>query len=205
MKKIPSSQHTKAGKGVILIPDIVGYTRFVRNTDVATGRNITYELLSSIIESNLLSLEVAEIEGDAIFFYRHGVPPSPEAILLQYEVMLFAFHNKLEELNERFDQQIDLSLKLVAHYGPIATYNIGGFKKLYGETVIEAHRLLKNSVNSHSYALITDELIAAASVADSSYAQAGQGGKLCEVFDGTRNICFTWFDYGSVNLTGMAV
>ena len=42
------------------------------------------------------------------------------------------------------------------HYGPLVEYSVGGFKKLYGSTVVEAHRLLKNHVGCHTYALITE-------------------------------------------------
>lgn len=188
--------NTGINEGMIIIPDISGYTRFVHSTDVITGSNITYELLSTIIENNILDLQVSEIEGDAVLFYKHGTPPSANRILEQYEAMLEGFNEKLEQINRRFGRCIDLSLKLVAHYGPITEYSIGGFIKLYGEAVIEAHRLLKNSVNSRSYALLTDELIEASYPTWKKEPPAGfSASKLCEVYGDLRNICFTCFNY----------
>ncbi|WP_409932590.1 DUF2652 domain-containing protein [Xanthocytophaga flavus] len=38
---------------------------------------------------------------------------------------------------------MDLSLKLIAHYGTFLEYTIETFKKLYGEPIIKTHALLK--------------------------------------------------------------
>lgn len=73
--------------------------------------------------------------------------------------MLEAFNQELAILREELGEEIDLTLKLIAHFGILSEYKIGIFQKLYGETVIEAHRLLKNSVNSSTYVLITDDLL----------------------------------------------
>ena len=63
--------------------------------------------------------------------------------------MLDKFNNKLKQLKNDTGIQIDLTLKMIVHYGRIATYKLNKFTKLYGKTVIEAHRLLKNSVKSN--------------------------------------------------------
>lgn len=142
---------TKTYKGTLLIPDISGFTKFVRTTDMVTGKNITSRLLSSIIKSNYLGLQISEIEGDAILFYKYETKFSVAEILGQYEVMLESFNQELALLSEELGREIDLTLKLIAHYGKLAYYKIGKFHKLYGETVIEAHKLLKNPINSNTY------------------------------------------------------
>ena len=48
--------------GTVIIVDISGFTKLVYNTDLATGKNITLSLLSSIIRNNRLGLSIAEIE-----------------------------------------------------------------------------------------------------------------------------------------------
>ena len=53
-------------KGLIFIPDISGFTNFVKKIDDELGWKITRELLIEIIESNPLYLEISEIEGDAV-------------------------------------------------------------------------------------------------------------------------------------------
>lgn len=187
-------------KGLLIMPDISGFTSFVHRTEFQLGRHITTELLTSILEHNVLELQVSEIEGDAVLFYRCGPLPPVAHILGQYEHMLAGFHQKLAELNQRLVQPLGLTLKLVAHYGDLAEFPVGGFRKLYGESVIEAHRLLKNAIASHTYALITDELVAAAPQALAGLQQPGvPSGKQCEAYGNLRNICFTYFDYDAVS------
>ena len=60
--------------GLIFIPDISGFTRFVNQTEIEHSRYIIEELLETIINSNQLGLKVSEIEGDAILFYKFGDP-----------------------------------------------------------------------------------------------------------------------------------
>lgn len=145
-------------EGIIFIPDISGFTKFVHDTDIKLGKEIAAELLSVILHTNILNLKVSEIEGDAILFYRYGLPPTLKDLINQYEFMLIAFKKKLRELKgQRHLSGLELSLKLVVHFGPIAEYKLYGFKKLYGEAIIEAHLLLKNDIPSHNYVLVTKD------------------------------------------------
>lgn len=52
----------------------------------------------------------------------------------------------------------ELELKIVAHSGEIQFIAVKGNRKPFGQHVIEAHRLLKNSVKSDNYVLISHEL-----------------------------------------------
>ena len=142
------------------MPDISGYTRFVHEMDIRFGKEIIYELLLKILDANLLKLEVSEIEGDAVLFYRKGYPPSLNALLAQYEAMLTAFKIKLRDMDKRYHlKQFELSLKLIVHFGTIAEYNLSGFRKLYGDPVNETHVLLKNKVPGPNYVLITQSAL----------------------------------------------
>jgi hypothetical protein len=62
-------------RGLIFIPDISGFTRFVNEVEIDHSRHIIQELLEVIINSNKIGLEVSEIEGDAILFYKYGDSP----------------------------------------------------------------------------------------------------------------------------------
>ena len=137
------------------------------------------------------------MEGDAILFYRYGQAPSLHELVQQYEMMVNAFEMKRDELQDRFSQPLDLSLKVIAHYGPMTEYKIDRFTKLYGEVVVEAHRLLKNSIKSDSYLLLTDSLLEKnGAIRNEEFMQYGiRSNKLCEVYGSLRNICFTWFDF----------
>ncbi|HEX6169961.1 MAG TPA: DUF2652 domain-containing protein [Chitinophagaceae bacterium] len=183
--------------GLLFIPDISGFTELVHSTDVQTGKQITCELLSAIINENILEMEIAEIEGDAVLFYRNGVAPGPRQLFQQYEKMTISFEAKCKELQRKFSMPLNLSLKVIAHYGPMSDFKINSFKKLYGEVVVEAHRLLKNSIDSNSYLLLTDSLFKRPhSLFDDELLQHGiRSNKLCEVYGGLRNICFTYFDF----------
>ena len=52
----------------------------------------------------------------------------------------------------------DLELKIVAHSGEIQFIAVKGSRKPFGPYVIEPHRLLKNSVESDNYVLISHDL-----------------------------------------------
>jgi hypothetical protein len=180
--------------GTIIIVDISGFTKLVYNTDLATGKNLTRSLLSSIIRNNRLGLSIAEIEGDAIFFYKFGKSPSHEAVLQQYEVMLNDFIKTLDLQYQMGEVRIDLSLKMVVHYGTFTQYQISHFNKLYGEAVMEAHLLLKNEIDSQSYVLMTDDYIN--SLNDPNIeGYSSKGSKTCEILGGIKNICYTSYDF----------
>ncbi len=181
-------------EGTVIIVDISGFTRLVYNTDLTTGKNITWRLLSSIIRNNRLVLSVAEIEGDAIFFYKFGMPPSHEAILQQYEIMLDDFRATLDQIYKPGEKRMDLSLKMVVHYGAITRYQINDFNKLYGEVVLEAHLLLKNEINSDSYVLMTDDYINSLNNQNIE-GYCSKGSKICEVLGGIKNVCYTCYDF----------
>lgn len=77
------------------------------------------------------------------------------------------------------------------HYGEIAQFSIGHFRKLYGLPLIESHRLLKNAIHRDTYALITEQYIAASPKNE----VAGISGiHLCEKYD-VGELCYTYFPY----------
>ena len=179
-------------EGTIIIPDISGFTSFVNSMDFSLGKEITIELLQVIIDQNILNLTISEIEGDAILFYKKSTL-TLQQVKKQYEQMLSAFSDKVNTLSLQYGFEIKLSLKLVAHYGEISTYTIGGFEKLYGKPVIEAHQLLKNPIKSNSYFLITEDFFNATSQAVNKTHYSGS--KLCEVYGSLKKIGYIFFDY----------
>src|SRR5580765_6080303 len=111
-------------KGLLFIPDISGFTKFVNETEIDHSRLIIQELLEILINANQIGLEVSEIEGDAILFYKFGESPNLEELYKQVERMFCEFHRSLSIYeNRRFCQcmacmsAINLSLKVVTHYG----------------------------------------------------------------------------------------
>lgn len=145
----------KSSEGIIFIVDISGYSRFVQEIENEIGAEVISDLLHTIIKSNYLSFRISEIEGDAVLFYKLKHIYPIKKILLQFEAMLSAFNKKIEYYKDLYHNVSSLSLKLVVHYGTIGKFSIDGFHKLFGNTLVEAHRLLKNSIPSKTYALIT--------------------------------------------------
>jgi hypothetical protein len=178
--------------GSLLIPDISGFTRFVQDTDIDTGSYVISRLLTRLLDCNILELEVSEIEGDAILFYKMGKRFSPEEVLSQFAFMQKGFCAELQQLSEETGMEINLALKLIAHYGPLSKYRIGNFTKLYGTSVIEAHRLLKNSINSNEYVIMTDNLLVDELLPND---RPSFGNKLCETYSQLESICFTWLSF----------
>lgn len=192
--------------GLLFIADISGFSKFVHSTDILTGKQITCELLSAVISQNEMQLNIAEVEGDALLFYRYGPAPSLHELVQQYEMMVSAFEKKRDELENGFSLRLELSLKVIAHYGPMTEYKIDRFKKLYGEVVVEAHRLLKNSIKTDSYLLLTDSLLSRTGTIgyDELLRYGIRSNKLCEVYGALRIICFTYFDFSEEALKQVA-
>ena len=153
-------------KGLLFIPDISGFTRFVNETEIDHSRIIIQELLEILINSNKIGLEISEIEGDAILFYRSGNSPRVEDIYRQVEQMFCDFHRHIVAYeHRRFCQcdacksAINLSLKVITHYGEFTDYQVKNFRKLIGKDIIVAHQLLKNDIPQHEYWLVTQNLL----------------------------------------------
>ncbi|MES2269067.1 MAG: DUF2652 domain-containing protein [Bacteroidota bacterium] len=132
--------------GTIYIVDISGYTTFVKETKNAVGLLSVSRLLQEIISANNTFFNISEIEGDAVLFYRFVTPYQIDVVLSQFEAMLLAFNNMIDKLKIYGKTVTLLSIKSVVHYGVISKFSIGRFEKLYGKPLIEAHRLLKNSI-----------------------------------------------------------
>lgn len=193
-----SHQYT-AQPTLLFIPDISGFTRFVRQTEITHSQHITGELLEALIDANEIGLEISEIEGDAILFYRFGQAPTAAELLAQIQRMYVRFHAHLKLYETQRICQCgacrtanDLKLKFIVHYGEVAVERVKEHSKLFGEDVITAHRLMKNPVDLEEYALFTHQLIDACStwveVEQASWAPLEEGEQEYDV--GTVTYCF---------------
>jgi hypothetical protein len=153
-------------KGLLFIPDISGFTRFVNETDIEHSRLIIQELLEVLINANQIGLQISEIEGDAILFYKFGDSPDLKELYTQVAKMFREFHQALNAYDHRRYCQckaclsaIGLSLKIITHYGEFTSYTVQQFSKLIGKDIIVAHQLLKNDIDQHEYWLVTKSLL----------------------------------------------
>ena len=154
----------------IFIPDISGYTEFVSRTELEHSSHIINELLKGIVDSNCTDLTLAEIEGDAVLFYRTGEPLPFDEMTRQAVAMFSNFHTQLKIIERDSICQCgacqtasNLSLKFVMHYGAIQEIRISNFVKASGIDMIIAHRLLKNNLPSQEYVLATAKYLDAVS------------------------------------------
>ncbi len=156
---------------VLILADISGYSRFMlaNQTALVHAQMVITKLLEQIIREVEIPLEVKEVEGDAVFLYAIR-PEDPNA----WEETRKLIGAKLLRFFEAFArgilagsefalcacpscQNIDqLKLKIVVHSGEAVFHKVGGFSDLSGVDVILAHRLLKNSVPSDEYVLMTE-------------------------------------------------
>ncbi len=155
-----------AFNALIFIPDISGFTKFVNKTSIEHSSAIIKELLEVIMEQNKLKLQLVEIEGDALLYYKKEIKPtSVESIVDQCRTMFLAFHQHLK-LYERdricncdaCSSTHKLGLKFIIHAGEVALQHIFDREKIMGKEVILAHRLMKNEISSENYILLSESI-----------------------------------------------
>lgn len=147
-----------AESATILIPDISGFTEFTRATEIEHSAHIISELLALIVESNDTGFTLAEIEGDAVLFYRKGNPLDRKTLLDQCLRIFRNFHQRLMVIERDTVCQCGacqtasgLTLKFIVHLGDIKEIKVAHFIKATGIDMIVAHRLLKNDISSNEY------------------------------------------------------
>ena len=108
-------------QGIMLIPDISGFTEFVSEVEISHSEHIITELLGLLINANSLNLHLCEIEGDALFFYRGGRLPTLDQVIEQVQDWFLKFHEHLNLLKRdstlgtlRVREQISVTSKPAA-------------------------------------------------------------------------------------------
>ena len=192
-------------QGFIVLVDISGYTKFIRmhkmrkipffgkkfgNNTLEHAETVISDLLEKIIENLDDTLIVNKLQGDAALFY--SVPEDPkeysERLIEKLKDCFELFNNRLNELLfcktcvcDPCQQLTNLKLKSFVHYGEFLIKRVSRFEEIAGEDVIIAHRLMKNSINSSEYILLTDNV---AQLKDLSYlGKLDQRKEKCEGLD----------------------
>ncbi len=153
----------------ILIPDISGFTAFMTNTELSHASHAINMLIDAMLEAIGEEYELSEIEGDALLLIKKGEAPSQKQVSDTCLKIFNAFHFQRKWIQQHAicpcgacQNIIDLTLKFVAHHGPVAEIKAGRFIKQSGTEMIVAHRLLKNNIANHEYLLVTEKLLQAA-------------------------------------------
>jgi hypothetical protein len=150
----------------ILIPDISGFTHFMSMTELEHGSHLISDFLETIIQNVDENFEISEIEGDAVLLYKKGNVPSKQEVLNLCIKMFHAFHYKRKMIQKlaicpcgACQSLINLSLKFITHYGSLLEIKVDRFTKASGLDMIIAHRIMKNSVPSNEYILLTENFL----------------------------------------------
>jgi hypothetical protein len=156
-------------QAALVLADISGYTKFTRNHKMTLmhAEHIITELLEAVIDKAEFPLNIAKLEGDAVFMYALCPDEDQTAVakdvLNQVRLFFEAFNAKAESVMattfctcEACSNVERLRLKAVVHHGEVAFKQIRQFEELAGENVIIVHRLIKNSIPSKEYVLLTD-------------------------------------------------
>jgi class 3 adenylate cyclase len=156
---------------LLIIADISGYTRYMTANakTLAHSQTLITELVESIIHQVEAPLEVAKLEGDAIFLFCRKPQDAK-----RWEEIRADISRKLLEFFQRFREKLaqlgrsntctchacthleKLRLKIIVHSGTVLFHRVLQFNELAGTDVIIVHRLLKNSVQAKHYLLITE-------------------------------------------------
>jgi len=164
----PALSDTNDGQvpALLCIPDISGFTRFIQESGSRWAPFLIADLLEILIEANTLDMQVSEIQGDAILFYKLGPPPPVQQMVEQCRRIFLDFQNYLRLVERDADSELgaalrgyELTLKIIVHYGRVSVAQIRQHTKLMGRDVIVVHRLLKNNVMGSEYALFSDEYL----------------------------------------------
>jgi arsenite methyltransferase len=156
---------------LLLIADISGFTRFMMSHKKAQahGQLVISHLLRTLVDEAKGGLEVSKLEGDAVFMYARR-PADTEAFrIVMGERIASLSRSFLRAVQDAASTSIcrctacanidRLALKVVAHAGEVIVHDVGRFRELHGLDVIVLHRLLKNTVESNEYVLLTDSAL----------------------------------------------
>jgi uncharacterized protein DUF2652 len=150
-------------RALLLLADIGGYTEFMRlhRLNLAHSQEITQRLLESMLDA-VPALRLVEVEGDALFL---SAPAAAGDWVPSALAMYRAFHARQQWMVahnlcvcDACRQIGRLRVKFVAHLGEVATQKIRDTEKLVGVDVITVHRMLKNTVPSAEYVLMSEPL-----------------------------------------------
>jgi class 3 adenylate cyclase len=150
-------------EGPLVLADISGYTKFLVATELEHSEILVRRMLNTIVARLKGRLEMAQLEGDGVFFVGEGVH---HELIPWLEASYLTFHRRMRTFLDRRQCSCDasakapeLTLKLIAHYGRYSRQRIGEIGQIHGVDVIVPHRLAKNTVPSREYILATRDLL----------------------------------------------
>ncbi|HEY7281893.1 MAG TPA: DUF2652 domain-containing protein [Actinomycetota bacterium] len=155
-------------RGSLVLADIGGYTKYLTGVELDHSHDILADLLSVLVRTLTPALDLAKLEGDAVFCNLEDGDGGEDAstLVTLVEACYFAFNARVRDIQfatsctcRACSRIPDLTLKFLVHHGQYVVHDIAGNRELVGPDVILAHRLLKNTVTERTgirgYALFT--------------------------------------------------
>ncbi len=171
---------SRGTRGVLLLADISGYTRFLQAVATAHGEEMAtmaelpaaYPLITSLLDGIVARLvppyQLSKFEGDAVFAYapEEGFDSRGGSVVEQVRQCYADYRARRDKAVELMfcdcsacEGLHELELKFVLHWGNYVVQSIAGHDELLGPDVTMAHLLLKNNVadlvGRSAYALVT--------------------------------------------------
>lgn len=165
---VQSQHHEALHNSFLVLGDISGFTAYLSGVELDHANAILSELMDSVIEHMTPTLNLIEVEGDAV--YGH-IPEERttrgETILELFESTYTAFRDRLTGVQRRTTCECNacralpgLDLKFVCHLGEYTLANVAGSLKPLGPDVNLVHRLVKNQITEdrgwRGYVLLTE-------------------------------------------------
>ena len=164
--------------GYLLIADITGYTRFLKDSELEHARGILEQLFAALLDRLRSPFALSNIQGDAILAHaRAKAVADGQQVLDAVEGLYCSFADARELMLHNTSctcsacrNIANLDLKLFVHHGPYTEQSIAGRRELAGPEVILIHRLLKNSITAatgiRAYAAFTQAAVSATGLVD---------------------------------------
>ncbi|WP_420405933.1 DUF2652 domain-containing protein [Nisaea sp.] len=150
---------------VFFLPDISNYTRFMTGSRFSFDHAMTIvlALVDAMIEEATKTLEFSKLEGDAALFFVEADRHAPELLGETAIAILSAFYRERAALKasnicpcRACTHMDDLDIKIFVHRGEAARFRFNDSTDLFGTDVIVLHRMMKNSVGSPRYIMVTE-------------------------------------------------
>lgn len=161
----------KAEQAFFAIADISGYTGFLASVELDHAQDIVADLMETVVKGLRPPFRLAKFEGDAAFVYAEAEKVDGSLLQDAIEGAYFKFRRRLRDVRlastcecRACAAMTSLDFKFVVHRGEMVKQKMGGRVELAGRDVILVHRLLKNSLGGHAYALYSDAAIRSAGV-----------------------------------------
>jgi uncharacterized protein YndB with AHSA1/START domain len=160
-----------AEQGYLVISDISGYSRYIKESELEHARDSLAALLQLLIDHTRSPFAIAKLEGDAVFSYApSNAFLQGQSLLEMMEGTYIAFRRALQLMIINTTCPCNacrnlpsLDLKFFVHHGEYLVQEMSSFKELVGADINLLHRLLKNKITeqngARAYAAYTNVVV----------------------------------------------